>query len=233
MALQQTIRLFKGISLLFPVDKYKIPIIGNAFPLAVVVTDYSASFKMKDKLKIFLNNFADFEEQELDRIAGFFKPKTVKKNDILLQEGSISKEFYYIHTGSIRTLFIDKNGYEKTRYVVLDNQIGTTLASFITQKASIESIEALDDTKILAISHNDFYRLIKEIDNWKNFYQKILEKAYSFQNKKIEALVTLTAKQRYEQLLAENPILIQRLSNKVLASYLDMREETLSRLKSR
>jgi TRAP-type mannitol/chloroaromatic compound transport system substrate-binding protein len=70
------------------------------------------------------------------------------------------------------------------------------------------------------------------MENWKNFYQKILEKAYSFQNRKIETLVTLTAKQRYEQLLTENPAFVQRLSNKVLASYLDMREETLSRLKS-
>jgi CRP-like cAMP-binding protein len=116
---------------------------------------------------------------------------------------------------------------------MLDNQIGTTLLSFISQKPSIELIEALDDTDLLAINHNDFYRLVKEIDSWKNFYLRILEEAYSFQNRKIGGLVTLTAKQRYEQLLTEKPILIQRLSNKVLASYLDIREETLSRLKSR
>jgi len=100
------------------------------------------------------------------------------------------------------------------------------------QKPSIEVIEALEDTRLLSIGHGDFYRLIREMDNWRNFYQKILESAYSFQNRKIEALVTLTAKQRYEQLRTENPALIQRLSNKILASYLDMREETLSRLKS-
>ena len=201
--------------------------------VAVIVTDHSTSFKMTDKLKIFLKNFADFEKQELDRIVGFFKPKSVKKNDILLQEGNVSREFYYVHTGGIRTFFNDRNGYEKTRYVILDDQIGTTLASFISQKPTIEIIEAIDDTELLAINRNDFYHLIKESDNWKNFYLKILEKAYSFQNRKIEALVTLTAKQRYEQLLTENPVLTQRLSNKVLASYLDMREETLSRLKSR
>lgn len=188
---------------------------------------------MTDNLKIFLKKFAGFEEKELERIVSFFKQKSVKKNDILLYEGNVSKEFYYVNTGSIRTFFIDKNGYQKTRYIMLDNQIGTTLLSFISQKPSIEFIEALDDSELLAISHNDFYHLIKEIDSWKNFYQKILENAYSFQNRKIEALVTLTAKQRYEQLLTENPVLIQRLSNKVLASYLDMREETLSRLKSR
>ena len=116
---------------------------------------------------------------------------------------------------------------------MLDDQIGTTLLSFISQKPSIEFIEALEDTELLVISYKDFYSLVKKNNNWKNFYQRILEEAYSFQNRKIGALVTLTAKQRYEQLLIENPVLIQRLSNKVLASYLDMREETLSRLKSR
>ena len=71
------------------------------------------------------------------------------------------------------------------------------------------------------------------MDSWKIFYQRILEMAYSFQNRKIEQLVTLTAKQRYDNVLEENPILIQRLSNRVLASYLGIREETLSRLKSK
>jgi CRP-like cAMP-binding protein len=188
---------------------------------------------MTDKLKIFLKNFSAFDERELEQIVRVFKPKTVKKNDILLRQGEVTSEFYYVHTGGIRTFYIDKKGSEKTRYVMLDNEIGTTLYSFISQKPSIESIEAFDDTSLLAISYQDFYRLIKEMENWRNFYRKILEKAYSFQNRKIETLVTLTAKQRYEQLLTENPVFVQRLSNKVLASYLDMREETLSRLKSR
>jgi CRP-like cAMP-binding protein len=56
--------------------------------------------------------------------------------------------------------------------------------------------------------------------------------AYLYQNKKIENLVTLSAKQRYDKLLTETPIYVQRLSNKILASYLDITQETLSRLKS-
>jgi CRP-like cAMP-binding protein len=188
---------------------------------------------MRDGLKTLLKQFADFDERELDHIVSFFKPKSVLKNSILLPEGKISKEFYYIHAGGIRTFFIDKKGYEKTRYVMLDNYIGTTLSSFISQKPSFESIQALEDTDLLIINHQDFYRLINEIDNWKNFYVKILELAYSYQNRKIESLVTLTAKQRYDQLLKETPEFLQRLSNKVLASYLDIREETLSRLKSK
>lgn len=176
--------------------------------------------------------FADFEEHELDKVSECFKQKSVARNSLLLHEGDICKEFYFIRSGCVRTFFIDKNGHEKTRYVMLDHHVGTALTSFISQKPSIEFIEALENTELLAISHSDFYRLNKEMNSWKSFYQRILEMAYSFQNRKIEQLVTLTAKQRYDNIFKENPILIQRLSNRVLASYLDIREETLSRLKS-
>jgi len=187
---------------------------------------------LTDRLKILLESLSHFDEQELYKIASCFKPKVIKRNSFLLNEGEVCREFYYLNSGCIRTYFIDKNGYEKTRYVMLDCSIGTALTSFISQQPSIEFIQAIDDSQLLSISHSDFYSLNNELENWRIFYQKILEMAYSFQNKKIEMLVTLTARQRYEQVLKENPALIQRLSNKVLASYLDMREETLSRLKS-
>jgi CRP-like cAMP-binding protein len=187
---------------------------------------------MTNHLQTLLQTFAHFNQGELDKIVACFKPKQVKKNNLLLEQGNVCKEFYYIQTGGLRTFFIDKNGHEKTRYIMLDNQVGTTLTSFISQQPSFELMEAIEDTQLLAINHQDFYQLNKKMDHWKIFYHTILERAYSFQNKKIESLVTLSAKQRYEQLLKDHPVFVQRLSNKVLASYLDMREETLSRLKS-
>lgn len=193
----------------------------------------SADKKVKEKLKYLLKSIAYFDEQQLDKIASCFKPKTVKKNTILLAEGEVCKEFYYVQKGCIRTYFITKQGHEKTRFVMLDCSIGTALTSFISQKPSFEFIDVIDNTDLLAISHNDFYQLNEEFAEWKTFYQKVLEMAYSFQNKKIESLITISAKERYNQLLNENPILIQKLSNKILASYLDITQETLSRLKSK
>jgi CRP-like cAMP-binding protein len=191
------------------------------------------AINVTENLRTVLKMFAAFDEHELDEISECFKLKSVTKNTILLHEGNICKEFYFVNTGCIRTFFIDKNGHEKTRYVMLDNHIGTALTSFISQKQSVEFIEALEDTELLAISHAHFFALNKEMVSWKNFYQRILEMAYSFQNGKIEQLVTLTAKQRYDIVLKDNPVLIQRLSNRILASYLDIREETLSRLKAK
>jgi CRP-like cAMP-binding protein len=188
---------------------------------------------MTNNIRIVLKQFADFNGHELDRILSCFRHRHVPRNSILLHEGSICREFYFVNRGCIRTYFTDRSGQMKTRYVMLENHIGTALTSFISQKPSFELLDAIEDTELLVISHFDFYRLNHEMENWKHFYQRMLEMAYSFQNKKIERLVTLTAKQRYELVLKENPALIQRLSNKLLASYLDIREETLSRLKSK
>jgi CRP-like cAMP-binding protein len=188
---------------------------------------------VSEKLKYLLKSIADFDEQQLEKVVQYFKPKFVKRNTILLAEGDVCREFYYILTGCLRTYFITKQGHEKTRYVMLDCTIGTALTSFITQKPSFEFIDTLEDTEFLAISHKDFYHLNQELTRWKEFYQKILEMAYAFQNKSFENLVTLSAKQRFDKVLNENPLLIQRLSNKILASYLDISQETLSRLKSK
>jgi len=188
---------------------------------------------MKESLKQLINYITKFEKSELDTIAVCFQPQSVKRNTLLLHAGEVCREFYFVHKGCIRTYFLDRKGTEKTRLVMTDFSIGTALTSFISQKPSFEFVEALDDSEILAISHENFYRINQEIDHWKVFYQRILEMAYSFQNRKIEGLVTLTAKQRYDQLLKESPHLVQRLSNRVLASYLDIEPETLSRLKSK
>lgn len=188
---------------------------------------------MKGRLKFLLQHLNHFEDSDLNKIVQCFKPKSVKKNEILLNAGKVCNEFYFVHTGCIRTYFLDKKGVEKTRLLALDCSIGTALTSFISQKPSFEFVEALEDSELLYIHHTDFYKLNKELISWKEFYQNILEMAYSFQNKKIESLVTLNAAQRFQQLMNENPSLIQRVSNKVLASYLDLTPETLSRLKSK
>lgn len=186
-----------------------------------------------NNLKQLIQLFSGIGGDDLEQVLTCFKKKIVKKNEILVAAGDVAKEFYFINSGCIRTYFITKQGHEKTRYLMIEPSIGTALTSFISQKPSFEFVDALEETELLAISHHDFYRLAADIPQWKNFYLKIMEMAYSFQNRKIESLVTLSAKERYTQLLNENPKAVQRVSNKIIASYLGIKQETLSRLKSK
>lgn len=188
---------------------------------------------MTAKLKYYLRANTNLDDEQIDKIVPYFNLRTVKKNTILLSEGEICKEFYFVHTGCIRTYYLTKQGNEKTRYVAFENAIATSISSFISQKPSFEFVDTLENSKLYAIRYKDFYQLVSDFPLWGEFYRTLLETAYLYQNKKIENLVTLSAKQRYDRLITEAPIYIQRLSNKILASYLDIAQETLSRLKSR
>lgn len=188
---------------------------------------------MTEKLKYYLRATTNIDDKQIDKIIVCFKLKKVKKNTLLLSEGEICREMYFVYSGCIRIYYITNQGYEKTRYVAFENSIATAISSFISQQQSVEFVETLENSELYAISHKDFYRLVSEIPQWEKLYRTLLEMAYIYQNKKIETLVTLTAKQRYDKLMIEKPIYIQRLSNKILASYLNMTQETLSRLKSK
>jgi CRP-like cAMP-binding protein len=188
---------------------------------------------MTAKLKYYLRASTTIDDKQIDRIVSYFKLRTVKKNTVLLSEGEICKAFYFVHSGCIRTYYITKQGHEKTRYVAFENSIATSISSFISQQPSFEFVDALENSELYAISHKDFFQLVADVPQWEKFYRTLLEMAYLYQNKKIENLVTLSAKQRYDKLMTETPIYIQRLSNKILASYLDITQETLSRLKSK
>ena len=87
---------------------------------------------MKDALKKSLKVCADFNEAELEEIADSFKPRSVRKKSVLLHEGSTCKEFYFIQSGCLRTFFIDENGGQRTRHIMLDDHLGTALTSFIS-----------------------------------------------------------------------------------------------------
>jgi CRP-like cAMP-binding protein len=186
-----------------------------------------------EKLKYYLKLNTNLDAIHIDKIAACFKLKTFKRNSILLSEGEICKEFYFVQSGCIRTYYITKQGQEKTRYIAFENSIATSISSFISQQQSFEFVDTVEDSELFAISHKDFYQLVSDIPQWERFYRTLLEMAYLYQNKKIENLVTLSAKQRYNKLMDEKPIYIQRLSNKILATYLDITQETLSRLKSK
>jgi len=185
------------------------------------------------QLKRYINLNTTASEEKVNEIVNFFKPIVVKKNAMLQLHGEISNKLYFVNKGSIRTYYITEQGHEKTRLIAFEGMVATALTSFISRQPSFEFVDALEDCELLYITHADFYKLSATVPEWQSFYLKLLEFAYIYQNKKIEELVTLSAGERYAVLMKEHPGYIKRLSNKILASYLDITQETLSRLKSK
>ena len=115
----------------------------------------------------------------------------------------------------------------------LEKQFATYLVIFITNETSKEFVQAIEDTDLYYISQKDFYHLLKIIPQWEKLYRHYLEYAYVTNTNRLMSFITLDATERYRQLLAQNPGVVMRMPNKMVASYLNISQETLSRLKSK
>jgi CRP-like cAMP-binding protein len=188
---------------------------------------------MKEQLtRYFATNFRA-TTTEIEQLVSAFNARKVKKNEILISKGDFCRYSYFVCKGAIRAYFVSDDGEEATRYIALENQFITTIHSFISQTATNEFIQATEETELLSISYTDFKKVISETTLARDLYIKQLEVAYTTNHWRLESFLKMGANERYAFLLKTNPVLIQRLSNKIIASYLGITQESLSRLKAK
>lgn len=188
---------------------------------------------MKKQLKDYIARTISIPDIEIETIASYFHPITVQKNEFLVLEGQVSQRIHFISSGCLRFFFTTEEGHEATRYIAFEDNFATALCSFISGTPSSEFLQAMEASEVLYLSHDDFNHLIATMPNFEKFYRHYLEKAYVNNSNKLMSLLTLNATERYRQLLQQNPKIVQRLPNKIVASYLNISQETLSRLKSK
>jgi CRP-like cAMP-binding protein len=188
---------------------------------------------MEELLISYIKSKISVTEEEMAIILSYFKPIRLKKNELLLTNGQSSQRTFFVTSGCLRIFFINEEGQDSTRYFAFENQFATALVSFITSEPSEKFIQAVEDSEVYYITHKNFYHLLDIIPQWEKFYRIYLEIAYVTNTKRLMSFLVQDALEKYRQLLDENPIIVRRLSNKMVASYLNISQETLSRLKSR
>lgn len=185
----------------------------------------------KELLKQFLYTTFNASADEQSLISEAFEEVSVKKNDVLVSAGEVCRFVYFINHGALRALGIDEKGREATRYIAFEGEFMTSVISFINQSVVSESIEALESSDLLVVNHQAFRELLKVSTTWKDLYINQLEVAYSTSHWRLFSFLKMEAKERYQYLLETNPEIFRRASNRVVASYLGITQESLSRLK--
>lgn len=188
---------------------------------------------MYDQLTQFIREKVSISDEDLDYILPYFKTRSPKKNELLVSHGELGHQLYFVEKGCLRVFFINEEGQESTRHLAFENYLAGALISFITDTTAVEYVQALEDSELLYIDRKDFFYLLEKYPVWEKFYRHYLEYAYVTNTNRLMSFITMDARTRYENLLKERPIVVKRLPNKVVASFLNISQETLSRLKSR
>lgn len=172
-------------------------------------------------------------EEELDIILSRFHYEKLAKGTQLNSSGLTTQKLYFVCKGCLRIFYINEAGQDATRFFAFENQFATALVSFINTSPSSEYLQALEASEVYAITHADFYNLLDEVPQWEKFYRQYLEFAYISNTNHLFSMITMDAAERYNGLLKQNPLIVRRLPNKIVASYLNISQETLSRIKSK
>jgi len=189
------------------------------------------TMKEQEILIEFAKKHIEISTEDEEKIKKYFKVRNVEKNEILLNAGEVCNYLYFVVQGILRTFHLNANGTEFTRLIRKENQFCTVLLSFLEKKSSVATIQALEKGVLLVISSEDFRTLTKESEIAQKMYTKTLEDFENFHLKRLEFLTSYSPKEKTEIFLKEYHELEPRLTDKVIASYLQITPETYCRCK--
>lgn len=190
---------------------------------------------MKDfhvQLFNYLQNRTEVNKESFLDYSRHFKPRSIKRNEMLLYQNSVCNFNLFVNKGCLRFYSYSEEGKELTRYFAFENKFGTCLTSLISEEPSTENIQAVEKSEVLSISRKDFFMLVETVPEINLVYRDILEMAYTTTTKRIYNFQGESALDRLKWLMHHQPLILARLSNKMVASYLGITPYTLSRLKA-
>ena len=171
--------------------------------------------------------------QVLNEVLEHFQHLEYPKNYYLLKPGKPCKHLWFMTKGAARYFYTNENGKEVNTWFSLDTQIITDTTSFVHQEPAQESIQLLEDSEMYAIEYNSLQTLLQKHHSFALWYIKLVELHYISQiEDRIVDLQFLDAKQRYQKLLNMYPDITNRISLGNIASYLNITQETLSRVRA-
>jgi len=181
----------------------------------------------------FLQQYIQFNEEELEYLSSIGKIKNINKNEHLLTEGKICNFIAYINKGCLRCYFLKDDGTEMTENFSFENQFITDYHSFLTHIPSTQNTIAVEDSELLIISREDIENMYQYGKKFEKLGRMIAENLYIFAYQRIQSLLTEDAEKKYIRLLKNRPDLLNRVQNYHVASYLGISPETLSRIRKK
>ena len=171
------------------------------------------------------------EEQEV--IKQYLTPKKLRKKQYLLQEGDVCKSICVVEKGALKAYVVDEAGQERITAFALEGWTMGDLYSFIKQEPARLNIEALEDCELVLISKTAHDELLQKMPKYETYFRILMTNAYMALQKRTTNMISLPLEERYKALTELYPDLVQRVPQHMLASFMGLSAETLSRVRSR
>jgi CRP-like cAMP-binding protein len=177
------------------------------------------------------NEKISLTEEEFSFARALFKPKKLRKRQYLLQEGEVCKHQAFIERGMLRSYSVDEKGGEHILQFASEGWWMADLSSYLTGEPSLFNIEALEDTELLLLSKPSWDQLMQTVPKFEHYFRILIQNNLIATQKRLLQSHTETAEQKYLAFTKMYPDCVQRVPQHMIASYLGMGRETLSRLR--
>ena len=184
----------------------------------------------KHPLRIHIEEITSITDEEFEYVLSHFKAIHKKKHQYIIQEDDLVNKEFWVIKGCLKSSYTDTTGKEHILQFALENWWITDYDAFTNQTQSKISVDCLEDCELLYITHENREKLSKEMHLMERFWAKKTKLGYVALQNRILSLLNNTAKERYDQLFQQYPHLFQRVPKKLIAAYLGVSRETLSRL---
>jgi len=188
---------------------------------------------MKEALRQHIISRVGHEPENMSLVLSHFEELAVKRGHLLLMQGDICRYVYFVVEGCLQVFVVDKEGNESTREFYPEDHWCTDIFGFQNQKPSTEFIKCVEPSKLLRIHFDSFQKLSTQVPQFALIYKQLLELSYTNTVYRVNTLTSLDALDRIKWLMENKPKLMTRLSSKLIASYLGISAETMTRLKAK
>lgn len=184
----------------------------------------------EELLKKHISKTASLNEDELNYVYTHFKPMSLKKGQIVIREGDKVEHEYFVVSGCLKAFYIN----DEVKMHILQFAMPTWWTSdynaLYTQSKAAINVDCITDAELLCLSNTDREKLCNEIHQVEHFFRWRTNKGYVAAQKRLLSFMNNDAKTRYEELIAMYPELYNLVPKHLIAAYLGVSRETLSRL---
>ncbi|MFK7756507.1 MAG: Crp/Fnr family transcriptional regulator [Flavobacteriales bacterium] len=174
---------------------------------------------------------ASLSKADIELINSLVIPEKLKKGDFISEQDEVSKYSSYVVSGCTKTFHTDSDGNTHVVSFAVEDWWAGDLASFITNSPADYSVQCLEDTQVLHLTEPIFDTLFEQTEGFERFFRKLIQSAYVHAQKRIVNNFSLTAKEHYLLFQKQYPQIEQRVPQYLVASYLGITKEFLSKIR--